>query len=617
MGGSNSNSSSSSSSSSSSNRRQRIGRSSRNCNDNNDETTNKRRPARRRLGPNTVIPSSFRIDISLLDISNDVQSDPEASHLRNRIQQHLRTVYSAKDFLTATDFGTRLSYSSTSLSSSPSSSDLTSITSMSTADAVRQHILRFLKTQDKYTAFVSILLKSQAFHEVYHNDDDDDQNQNQNVIIDEEEVRNNNDKGNTITNDENRRQNWRLRPIVDLPRTEYKKPYIPLPCNNISAYWKKRARDDGYIICDANNNNKNNDDDDDDNLLQNNNQIPEEDVFSFSISHQFPFVGMAQIIMHGSNSNKNNDDIRKNHINDDGTDSNNNNNKIMMTGKQLSLSLPVPVPVIVGLDIVTFDDEIIKRLYSSQEEFLDAFRDSFTKNEWEIGIQDPTLSAANKLKEFYVRWSMKEAYTKAIGIGMGLQYNTFEISLDEEIYYCNNDDGYGDSDSDTTYYTSMKSVWCRIVSQQQQQQQTNHRDNFSSCDDKVFDFGTQTTVVSPTSCFHGQIRFLNNKEKDDEFFFFYFLPLKRKESRSSSSSSSTVSTLTVNVGEGCACICVGPFQGKISHTEAETETVVDNFEEWRNCINISWTEIDQLLTSSTLNVLPAAISTPTFKFENR
>jgi len=159
MGGNNSNSNSSSSSSKG----------------NNDETTNKRRLVRRRLGPNTTIPSSFRIDISLLDISNDVQSDPEASHLRNRIQQHLRTssVYSANNLLTATDFGTRISSSSTSLSSSsPSRSDGTS--TMSTADTVRHHILRFLKAQDKYTAFVSILLKNQAFHEVYHNDDDDD-----------------------------------------------------------------------------------------------------------------------------------------------------------------------------------------------------------------------------------------------------------------------------------------------------------------------------------------------------------------------------------------------------------------------------------------------------------
>jgi phosphopantetheine--protein transferase-like protein len=331
-------------------------------------------------------------------------------------------------------------------------------------------------------------------------------------------------------------------------------------------------RDDSSVkvICATNTSTNNNNDNTNE---ENESRIQEEDIFSFSISHQFPFVGMAQIGMHHDN--------------------------------KIPVSPPVspPAVIIVGLDIVTFDDDMIKRLYSnSLDEFLNVFRDSFTKNEWNIGIQDPTLtlltSSSNtnndngsKLKEFYIRWSMKEAYTKAIGIGMGLEFNSFEIYLQQEENEItnddnnnNNDDNQNNDDNNQNENTSMKSVWNRIVVSQQQQQ----RDNNSSNDS---DYMSMPTPSSRPTCFHGRIRFLkNNKDRDDEFFLFYFLPLqttKRRMSVSSSKSSSTVPNQTATKAqEGCACVCVGSrsFQGKPSFTTS-----------WRNDINISWTEIDQLL----------------------
>jgi phosphopantetheinyl transferase (holo-ACP synthase) len=494
-------------------------------------------------------PSScFRANLFLLDVSNEVHYDPDANHLRNRIEQHLQknNAYSANKYF---------------LSTTKADFDKEIITSTADADAVEKSILRFLKTQDKYTSFVSILLKSQAFYEIYDNNNnnnnfdnakqpDDDENQNQ-----------------------TRQQQRHNRPVIDLPRTKYKKPYIPLPHD----YWSSNSRMDDNndessvkVICATNTSTNNNNDNTNE---ENESRIQEEDIFSFSISHQFPFVGMAQIGMHHDN--------------------------------KIPCSPPVspPAVIIVGLDIVTFDDDMIKRLYSnSLDEFLNVFRDSFTKNEWNIGIQDPTLtlltSSSNtnndngsKLKEFYIRWSMKEAYTKAIGIGMGLEFNSFEIYLQQEENEIinddnnnNNDDNQNNDDNNQNENTSMKSVWNRIVVSQQQQQ----RDNNSSNDS---DYMSMPTPSSRPTCFHGRIRFLkNNKDRDDEFFLFYFLPLqttKRHMSVSSSKSSSTVPNQTATKAqEGCACVCVGSrsFQGKPSFTTS-----------WRNDINISWTEIDQLL----------------------
>ncbi|OEU06816.1 hypothetical protein FRACYDRAFT_253111 [Fragilariopsis cylindrus CCMP1102] len=378
--------------------------------------------------------SCFRINLSLLDVSNEVRYDPDANHLRNLIQQHLQknNAYSANTILsTTTDFNKEIA-TSTSIST--------------TVDIVQKKILRFIQTQDKYTSFVSLLLK-----------------------------------------------------IIDLPRTKYKKPYIPLP----NDYWSSSSSSSSRmydnsdestvkVICAANNNNNNEEEEN-----ESNSRIQEEDIFSFSISHQFPFVGMAQIAMHHHDSDHD-------HDHDD--------QKKLMTPLAPP---PAATARIVGLDIVTFDDAIIKRLYSnSLDEFLNVFRDSFTKNEWNIGIQDPTLLSNNnnnnRLKEFYIRWSMKEAYTKAIGIGMGLEFKSFEICLqeDKEIIDDNDNDNGNNQNN-----TSMKSVWNRIV-------------------------------------------------------------------------------------EGCACVCVGsPFQGKKYNTASSSvgDNNNTNDKEWRNCINVSWTELDKLL----------------------
>ncbi|CAN0459320.1 unnamed protein product, partial [Scytosiphon promiscuus] len=59
------------------------------------------------------------------------------------------------------------------------------------------------------------------------------------------------------------------------------------------------------------------------------------------------------------------------------------------------------------------------------EDYLRYFTDHFTDEEWET-IKRPSDDAA-KLQRFYLHWSLKEAYVKAIGQGLG--YDLRRISF--------------------------------------------------------------------------------------------------------------------------------------------------------------------------------------------
>lgn len=174
-------------------------------------------------------------------------------------------------------------------------------------------VQRYLKVKDKYLALASLLFKSQAFHHTYPPSD-------------------------------LRRQ----LSLVDLPRTQKGKPFIP------TTFAMKEQ---------------------------------ESNVYPISVSHQFPWAGSARLI---------NDYSDQSH-------------------RGLHL----------GMDIVVFDP-INSDLYDSVEEFVSVFRDCFTTREW----QRLHSGAGDVLEEFHLRWCMKEAYTKALGEGMHLNFATFEIRLD-------------------------------------------------------------------------------------------------------------------------------------------------------------------------------------------
>lgn len=78
----------------------------------------------------------------------------------------------------------------------------------------------------------------------------------------------------------------------------------------------------------------------------------------------------------------------------------------------------------VGMDIVTFDD-LNTRLYQNERQFVDVFQSHFAESEW-----NSIVTASSIVHEFYLQWAIKEAYTKASGLGMSLNFNSFITELD-------------------------------------------------------------------------------------------------------------------------------------------------------------------------------------------
>lgn len=235
---------------------------------------------------------SFDIELLLVNISNNVYNDGSGAHLKTRVDEIFSFSDSAQSFLFQKAHDEEASHT------------------------LKKQVLRFVKIPDKYISLTSILLKSQAFYKTHFS------------ML---------EKG--------------KHPIIEIPRTEYNKPYIPTNVQHDS--------------------------------------FPEANLYPFSISHQYPFVGMARLIINSASEHPSNRPL-------------------------------------VGLDIVTFEDYNPK-LYSNTREFLSIFRDYFTSWEWGCIHKNDELS----LKEFYLYWAIKEAYTKALGVGMGLPFDSFETHLDD------------------------------------------------------------------------------------------------------------------------------------------------------------------------------------------
>jgi 4'-phosphopantetheinyl transferase superfamily len=268
-------------------------------------------------------------------------------------------------------------------------------------ERIKHQVTRFLKVPDKYIAWTSILLKSQAFHQTYSHTSN----------------------GTTA------------RPIIELPRTEYKKPYIPSIIKHDS--------------------------------------FPEVNLHPISISHQFPFVGLARLVV-------------------------------------TEFSHQPQHRPLVGLDIVTFDN-YNPRLYDSADAFLEVFKMSFTEWEW-------TCIHANEssmLLEFYLRWATKEAYTKALGVGMGLSFDSFESHL------------LGVTDSTGIYPWLLE----------QSEGQGNRASSIIGDNHYQQPFHVRGTVV---------INPVGDAMKSEDCTF-YFLPLWDPETGTSPTSTRMM---------GCACICL-------------------------------------------------------------
>mmetsp|Transcript_36346 Transcript_36346/g.86628 ORF Transcript_36346/g.86628 Transcript_36346/m.86628 type:complete len:394 (+) Transcript_36346:63-1244(+) len=208
---------------------------------------------------------------------------------------------------------------------------------------VEKSVTRFIREPDRWTSLASLLMKSMSFH-VYR----------QKVA-----------STTTPCGDDEAKEELAKLPIVDLPRTIYKRPYIPQLDDDV---------DHGV----------------------------EDQRMKVSVSHQYPWVCIAQ----------------------------------------QELSEGVSLPCYFGMDVVVFTEKT--NLYTPTiTDFLTSYKDSFTPWEWQRiqnrSTQPPTSwlrrtrkdprGDNEKLREFFLRWAIKEAYTKALGLGLGLDFDSFETRL--------------------------------------------------------------------------------------------------------------------------------------------------------------------------------------------
>ena len=281
-------------------------------------------------------------------------------------------------------------------------------------ERVRKSVMRFRRENDRYMALGSLLLKSRTYHQLAGVE------------------------GKTA----------RRLPVVELPRTEHGKPYIPVDPQDLE------------------------------------NKTDEEGCGMLSVSHQYPFVAIVQLrppCLHQS--------VDK---------------------------------FTVGLDVVVFEPPNPRLYKSSQpvDEFLSAFKDSFTPREM-VRINN-SRSADKKLREFYLRWSVKESYTKALGVGLGYDFGGFDTRLhgvDDAENCC--------SDGAKTSVLGDSGLWDHLVAAIREGK----------------------TVLQ----MYGTVIHHCDPKKQDELWEFLFVPLPLRSYGSSLTPSSIAPSEALSCG-GCACI---------------------------------------------------------------
>jgi phosphopantetheinyl transferase len=120
------------------------------------------------------------------------------------------------------------------------------------------------------------------------------------------------------------------------------------------------------------------------------------DAGLFNVSHQFPVVGIAQLSPCSDSLSS-------------------------------SRGIGSGSPLQVGFDVVMFDP-YPARLYQSAVEFVEVFRDKLTREEWDL-LMGMVSRDVDLLREFYLHWAIKEAYTKAIGVGLGYDFSSLSVTL--------------------------------------------------------------------------------------------------------------------------------------------------------------------------------------------
>jgi hypothetical protein len=441
--------------------------------------------------------------------------------------------------------------------------------------AAEESVMRFRLERDRWTSLASLLLKSAAYHRSrgdmgcepssgeaspssslsYRSRGGADDPEGPDDGVGDGRDRGAEDGGSRKTEEGGRKL-----PVVDLPRTEYNRPYLPRRPNY--------SDDDG-------------DDDDDDcddgestrpapspppppaaaAPSRRGEGIDEDRDNPMNVSHQYPWVCMVQRRRRSSPSLR------------------------LPPGERAHLessSSPSSRGMLLGLDVVVFEARISS--YSpTVTEFLEPFARSFTPWEWERISNDGRRPSSSdrrragsrgedsRLREFFLRWSMKEAYTKALGLGMHVDFDRLEIRL------------YGtdlDAESDEDGGRYEEGIWTSI-----------ERHTASSTDDR---WGRGVVDERRRRYYSaiGKVKRLESTTSSWEVWEFIFVPLflgddddddrdrddlglpraAERDERAGGPSPPRWETAAVAGGGSavaCACICRGPLPRNASGGRAE------------------------------------------------
>lgn len=340
--------------------------------------------------------------LTIIDLSNDYSSSCSAFPSENSksgiIEDTLRGVLknyrcSHEILLPMTDPSSR--------SSSFVSSKKVPTSSNPTKEDIVRSVTKFIKLEDQYCALCSLLLKSKAYHDTMQEVSDMTSFLNDNTswkdkltllcsccccccetdsVVSSAFDTNNKENYHAITS-----SSIQPYPVVSLPLTEYGKPYIPEP-NAMRDFRRSRIW---------------------------NRQQPIWNKHILSISHQFPFVASVKLQL---NSSATGDESY---------------NAVPYKQKRRRLVAVSTSTAVVGLDIAVWNPSVPSAVgdgLTSEVDALQYFRSSFSDIEWDSIYSSPHIAGMPcRMKEFHIRWSMKEAYTKSLGFGMALNFGSFEM----------------------------------------------------------------------------------------------------------------------------------------------------------------------------------------------
>jgi len=75
--------------------------------------------------------------------------------------------------------------------------------------------------------------------------------------------------------------------------------------------------------------------------------------------------------------------------------------------------------------------ELTLRRAEPVRDFFTSMRSCFTPSEWKV--IDAPLDDSSKLKYFFIHWTLKESYIKAVGIGLGFELHRAQFNLSEDL----------------------------------------------------------------------------------------------------------------------------------------------------------------------------------------